>query len=269
MRRPSSMFPLPQQRLEPPRHRGWAAFTSSTGWTVRLCYSGGEREEERWEEKSRGRVARRSCAVGESSLLPVRRPEWTSAPKLLLHIMARPWAVVSAACDMRFEFSSPPSRRSSSHTSRSGRLIAVGVVDVLPRCLSSKYLFWDTGVRGGRTEQRMGTWDAMAVALWMGYRCPRTVQVDDGDEMFPSEGLVVVPHPALPRQPTLLADLGPLSLGRLSSLLEIDWVKEASTTCPALHYYYLGFYLQTCHRMRYKVRRERWAGEGVVLPTEA
>jgi arginyl-tRNA--protein-N-Asp/Glu arginylyltransferase len=26
-----------------------------------------------------------------------------------------------------------------------GRLVAVGVVDVLPRCLSSKYLFWDPG----------------------------------------------------------------------------------------------------------------------------
>ena len=31
-----------------------------------------------------------------------------------------------------------------------GRLVAVGVVDVLPRCLSSKYLFWDPGgQRGG------------------------------------------------------------------------------------------------------------------------
>lgn len=28
---------------------------------------------------------------------------------------------------------------------RAGRLVAVGVVDVLPRCLSSKYLFWDPG----------------------------------------------------------------------------------------------------------------------------
>lgn len=26
-----------------------------------------------------------------------------------------------------------------------GRLVAVGVVDVLPRCLSSVYLFWDPG----------------------------------------------------------------------------------------------------------------------------
>ena len=32
-----------------------------------------------------------------------------------------------------------------SNLPRSGVLVAVGVVDVLPRCLSSKYLFWDPG----------------------------------------------------------------------------------------------------------------------------
>ncbi len=30
-----------------------------------------------------------------------------------------------------------------------GRLVAVGVVDILPKCLSSKYLFWDPGVWWG------------------------------------------------------------------------------------------------------------------------
>ena len=72
-----------------------------------------------------------------------------------------------------------------------GRLIAVGVIDVLPRALSSKYLFWDP-------------------------------------------------------------DLAPLSLGKLASLQEIEWVRQASASCPSLHYYYLGFYLHDCHRMKYK-----------------
>jgi arginine-tRNA-protein transferase len=29
-------------------------------------------------------------------------------------------------------------------------------------------------------------------------------------------------------------------------------VREAARHCPSLHYYYLGFYLHSCHRMRYK-----------------
>ncbi|EFN53726.1 hypothetical protein CHLNCDRAFT_136291 [Chlorella variabilis] len=73
-----------------------------------------------------------------------------------------------------------------------GRLVAVGVVDVLPRCLSSKYLFWEP-------------------------------------------------------------DLAPLSLGKLTSLQEIEWVWEQQAACPSLRYYYLGFYIHNCHRMRYKV----------------
>jgi arginyl-tRNA--protein-N-Asp/Glu arginylyltransferase len=72
------------------------------------------------------------------------------------------------------------------------RLIAVGVVDVLPRCLSSKYLFWD---------------------------------------------------PAL----------APLCLGKYSALAEIAWVAaQAAGPCPSLKHYYLGFYIHTCPKMRYK-----------------
>ncbi|KAI8475389.1 MAG: arginine-tRNA-protein transferase [Monoraphidium minutum] len=65
--------------------------------------------------------------------------------------------------------------------STAGRLVVVGVVDVLPRCLSSVYLYWD---------------------------------------------------------PTL----APLAPGKLSALLEIEW----------LAYYYMGFYIHTCPKMRYK-----------------
>ncbi|XP_023637257.1 arginyl-tRNA--protein transferase 1 isoform X2 [Capsella rubella] len=72
-----------------------------------------------------------------------------------------------------------------------GRLIAVGVVDILPKCLSSVYLFWDP-------------------------------------------------------------DYAFLSLGKYSAMQEISWVKENQTQCPSLQYYYLGYYIHSCNKMRYK-----------------
>ncbi|KAJ4969680.1 hypothetical protein NE237_002779 [Protea cynaroides] len=72
-----------------------------------------------------------------------------------------------------------------------GHLVAVGVVDILPRCLSSKYLFWDP-------------------------------------------------------------DLAFLSLGKYSAMQEIGWVKENQVHCPSLQYYYLGYYIHSCSKMRYK-----------------
>ena len=48
------------------------------------------------------------------------------------------------------------------------------------------------------------------------------------------------------------ADLPHLSLGKLSGLLEIEFVRRASRCWPSLQYYYLGYYLSTCHRMQYK-----------------
>ncbi|KAL0359186.1 UNVERIFIED_CONTAM: Arginyl-tRNA--protein transferase 1 [Sesamum angustifolium] len=72
-----------------------------------------------------------------------------------------------------------------------GKLIAVGVIDILPKCLSSKYLFWDP-------------------------------------------------------------DLAFLSLGKYSALEEIRWVSENQVHCPSLQYYYLGYYIHSCSKMRYK-----------------
>lgn len=72
-----------------------------------------------------------------------------------------------------------------------GKLVAVGVVDILPRCLSSKYLFWDP-------------------------------------------------------------DYAFLSLGKYSALQEIGWVKENQACCASLQYYYLGYYIHSCCKMRYK-----------------
>ncbi|CAJ2644035.1 unnamed protein product [Trifolium pratense] len=72
-----------------------------------------------------------------------------------------------------------------------GRLVAVGVIDILPNCLSSKYLFWDP-------------------------------------------------------------DFAFLSLGKYSALQEIGWVKDNQVYCPSLQYYYLGYYIHSCNKMRYK-----------------
>lgn len=71
-------------------------------------------------------------------------------------------------------------------------LFAVGVVDVLPHCLSSVYSFYD-------------------------------------------------PY---------LSDA--LSLGKLTALYEIEWVKHALRFRPELKYYYLGYYIHSCQKMRYK-----------------
>ncbi|XP_057431747.1 arginyl-tRNA--protein transferase 2-like [Lotus japonicus] len=72
-----------------------------------------------------------------------------------------------------------------------GQLVAVGVIDILPNCLSSKYLFWDP-------------------------------------------------------------DFAFLSLGKYSALQEIGWVKDNQEYCPSLQYYYLGYYIHSCNKMRYK-----------------
>jgi arginine-tRNA-protein transferase len=72
-----------------------------------------------------------------------------------------------------------------------GKIIAVGVVDLLPRCLSSKYFYYDP-------------------------------------------------------------DFSFLTLGTYSALREIAFTQELAKSRPSLHYYYMGYYLQDCAKMRYK-----------------
>ncbi|CAN8073829.1 unnamed protein product [Agarophyton chilense] len=72
-----------------------------------------------------------------------------------------------------------------------GTLFAVGVVDVLPKCLSSVYLFYDP-------------------------------------------------------------DYAKLSPGTLSALKEIEWIRSVSHIYPSLRYYYMGYYIHSCPKMRYK-----------------
>nr|XP_016999684.2 arginyl-tRNA--protein transferase 1 isoform X1 [Drosophila takahashii] len=70
-------------------------------------------------------------------------------------------------------------------------LIAVGVIDILPGCVSSVYFFYDP-------------------------------------------------------------EYSFLSLGTYGSLREIDFVQSLAENVPALKYYYMGFYIHSCPKMRYK-----------------
>jgi len=75
-----------------------------------------------------------------------------------------------------------------------GKVVAVGVIDILPRCVSSVYLYYDPAFHF-------------------------------------------------------------LSLGTLTSLLEIGLVRSlASSSLPSVTSYYLGFYIHSCVKMRYKGR---------------
>ncbi|XP_055757631.1 arginyl-tRNA--protein transferase 1 isoform X3 [Salvelinus fontinalis] len=71
------------------------------------------------------------------------------------------------------------------------RIVAVGVVDVLPTCVSSVYLYY---------------------------------------------------HP----------DFASLSLGSYSALREVAFTRQLQKQSPKLCFYYLGFYIHSCNKMRYK-----------------
>jgi arginine-tRNA-protein transferase len=75
------------------------------------------------------------------------------------------------------------------------RLIAVGVIDILPRCLSSVYLYYDP-------------------------------------------------------------DFEFLQLGKYTALKEIENVLELGKKWPGLDYYYMGYYIHSCKKMRYKAQYE-------------
>jgi arginine-tRNA-protein transferase len=72
-----------------------------------------------------------------------------------------------------------------------GKLVAVGVIDVMPRCLSSVYLFYDP-------------------------------------------------------------DYDALNMGTVTALKEIEWVQKTSKSTPKLNEYYMGYYIHSCKKMKYK-----------------
>ncbi|XP_068617683.1 arginyl-tRNA--protein transferase 1 [Battus philenor] len=87
----------------------------------------------------------------------------------------------------------PPSGYGSFHQQYwlDGKIIAVGVIDILPKCVSSVYFFYD----------------------------PEYMN---------------------------------LSLGTYGALREIAFTRHLHSLCPELKYYYLGFYIHSCRKMRYK-----------------
>ncbi|XP_041462974.1 arginyl-tRNA--protein transferase 1-like isoform X2 [Lytechinus variegatus] len=72
-----------------------------------------------------------------------------------------------------------------------GKIIAVGVIDILPTCVSSVYFYYDPEYR----------------------------------------------H---------------LTLGTYSALRELAFTRLLNVTAPSLEYYYMGFYVHSCRKMRYK-----------------
>ncbi|XP_025200497.1 arginyl-tRNA--protein transferase 1 isoform X2 [Melanaphis sacchari] len=106
---------------------------------------------------------------------------------------------------IRFLVDSPLKEQKSSHPDHPGygsfhqqywlgdKLIAVGVLDILPKCVSSVYLFYDP-------------------------------------------------------------DYHHMVLGTYSSLREICLVRQLHNMSPDLKYYYMGYYIHTCPKMRYKAK---------------
>ncbi|XP_072413588.1 arginyl-tRNA--protein transferase 1 isoform X10 [Chiloscyllium punctatum] len=87
----------------------------------------------------------------------------------------------------------PPSGYGSFHQQYwlDGKIIAVGVIDILPHCISSVYLYYDPGYAF-------------------------------------------------------------LSLGVYSALREIAFTTQLQKTAPNIRYYYMGFYIHSCPKMKYK-----------------
>ncbi|CAB3253309.1 unnamed protein product [Arctia plantaginis] len=87
----------------------------------------------------------------------------------------------------------PPSGYGSFHQQYwlDGKIIAVGVIDILPKCVSSVYFFYD--------PQYMN-----------------------------------------------------LTLGTYGALREIEFTRHLHSLCPQIQYYYMGYYIHSCRKMRYK-----------------
>ncbi|TRZ02385.1 hypothetical protein DNTS_021095 [Danionella cerebrum] len=122
-------------------------------------------------------------------------------PGLLLCVSVQPHPFKRFLCDSPLLAESPPDGPEAGYGSfhqqywLDGRIVAVGVVDILPSCVSSVYLYY---------------------------------------------------HP----------DFSTLSLGTYSALREIAFTRQLHQQSPKLAYYYLGFYIHSCPKMRYKLGLE-------------
>jgi len=112
-----------------------------------------------------------------------------------------------------------------------GKLIAVGVVDLLPRCLSSVYCFYDPDYR----HLSLGKYTALREIAWVQRAHAR--------------------RPALPPSlpPSLLPPGARFGDSKLTG--SSDGEEPLSFLAPFrpdLQYYYLGYYIHSCPKMRYK-----------------
>ncbi|XP_075211116.1 arginyltransferase 1 isoform X3 [Lycorma delicatula] len=96
---------------------------------------------------------------------------------------------------LKLEKNGPPSGYGSFHQQYwlDSKLIAVGVIDILPNCVSSVYFYYDP-------------------------------------------------------------DYSDLSLGTYASLRETSFTRSQHYYAPSIKYYYMGFYIDSCPKMRYKAR---------------
>ncbi|XP_075211124.1 arginyltransferase 1 isoform X4 [Lycorma delicatula] len=99
------------------------------------------------------------------------------------------------AHQLELEKNGPPSGYGSFHQQYwlDSKLIAVGVIDILPNCVSSVYFYYDP-------------------------------------------------------------DYSDLSLGTYASLRETSFTRSQHYYAPSIKYYYMGFYIDSCPKMRYKAR---------------
>lgn len=96
-------------------------------------------------------------------------------------------------------------------------LIAVGVIDILPSCVSSVYFFYDPAY----SFLSLGTFRLVS-------------KLSHVDIKFFCNIYIV----------TFIR----------SSLREIYLTRQLNKVAPDLKYYYMGFYIHTCPKMRYKAR---------------
>ena len=106
-----------------------------------------------------------------------------------------------------------------------GKLIAVGVIDILPQCTSSVYFYYDTDY----SFLSPGVYSALRYSMniariYTGY--------------------------------TTITVIALLTLHSCCSVVfrELHLTRELNKSSSALKYYYMGFYIHSCPKMKYKVR---------------
>ncbi|KAM8852312.1 arginyl-tRNA--protein transferase 1 isoform 3-T3 [Synchiropus picturatus] len=165
-----------------------------------LCRKAKDLRKERRQQKEQMRQQAEGVTSGVSSA-----PAPSNLPKTLEEFIKESLPENSShslefrrfLCDSPLEAESPPDAPEMGYGSfhqqywLDGRIIAVGVIDILPTCVSSVYLYY---------------------------------------------------HP----------EFSALSLGSYSALREISFTRELQKQSPKLSYYYLGFYIHSCPKMRYK-----------------